>query len=210
MKADRLVSLVSPKEELEQERRQQILDAAETVFSEQGFNDARMDDIVVESGLSKGALYWYYKSKDAIIMALLDRVFLAQMNTIEDLVKTDGTAEEKLRTFTRTAVADIRHFERFRTLGYEFVALATRRKEVRDKIRGYYRTYTQIIADIIEQGISTDEFAIVDPHKTSLAIIGLYEGITLMWFIDPENIDWDELTEAPLDMVLDGIRKKES
>jgi AcrR family transcriptional regulator len=201
---------VSPKEELEQERRQQILDAAETVFSEQGFNDARMDDIVAESGLSKGALYWYYKSKDAIIMALLDRVFLAQMNTVENLVKADGTAEEKLRTFTRAAVADIRHFERFMNLGYEFVALATRRKEVREKIRGYYRTYTQILAGIIEQGISTDEFATVDPHKTALAIIGLYEGITLMWFIDPENIDWDELTEAPLDMLLDGIRKKES
>jgi AcrR family transcriptional regulator len=201
---------MSPKEELEQERRQQILEAAETVFSRQGFNDARMDDIVAESGLSKGALYWYYKSKDAIIMALLDRVFLAQMKTVEDMIDAEGSAEEKLRVFTRAAVTDIRHFERFMTLGYEFVALATRRKEVREKIKGYYRSYTEILAPIIEQGIAEDEFDDVDPRKTALTIIGLYEGITLMWFVDPESIDWDELTEAPLDMLLNGIRKKES
>jgi AcrR family transcriptional regulator len=201
---------VSPKEELEQERRQQILDAAETVFSKQGFNEARMDDIVAESGLSKGALYWYYKGKDAIIMALLDRVFLAQMKTVEDFIDAEGSAEEKLRVFTRAAVTDIRHFERFMTLGYEFVALATRRKEVREKIKGYYRSYTKILAQIIEQGIIEDEFDDVDPRKTALTIIGLYEGITLMWFVDPESIDWDELTEEPLDMLLNGIRKKES
>ena len=201
---------MSPKEELEQERRQQILDAAETVFSKQGFNEARMDDIVAESGLSKGALYWYYKGKDAIIMALLDRVFLAQMKTVEDFIDAEGSAEEKLRVFTRAAVTDIRHFERFMTLGYEFVALATRRKEVREKIKGYYRSYTEILAQIIELGIAEDEFDDVDPRKTALTIIGLYEGITLMWFVDPESIDWDELTEAPLDMLLNGIRKKES
>lgn len=201
---------MSPKEELEQERRQQILDAAETVFSKQGFNEARMDDIVAESGLSKGALYWYYKGKDAIIMALLDRVFLAQMKTVEDFIDAEGSAEEKLRVFTCAAVTDIRHFERFMTLGYEFVALATRRKEVREKIKGYYRSYTEILAQIIEQGIAEDEFDDVDPRKTALTIIGLNEGITLMWFIDPESIDWDELTEAPLDMLLNGIRKKES
>ena len=201
---------MSPKEELEQERRQQILEAAETVFSRQGFNDARMDDIVAESGLSKGALYWEDKSKDAIIMALLDRVFLAQMKTVEDLIDAEGSAEEKLRVFTHAAVTDIRHFERFMTLGYEFVALATRRKEVREKIKGYYRSYTEILAQIIEQGIAEDEFDDVDPRKTALTIIGLYEGITLMWFVDPESIDWDELTEAPLDMLLNGIRKKET
>jgi len=38
------------------------------MFTEHGFAEARMDDIAVESGLSNGALYWYFESKDAIII----------------------------------------------------------------------------------------------------------------------------------------------
>jgi len=201
---------VSPKEELEQERRQQILDAAETVFSEQGFNDARMDDIVAESGLSKGALYWYYKSKDAIILALLDRVFLHEMRIADVLIDVEGTAEEKLRIFSRAAVADIRHFKPFMSLAYEFIALATRRKDVREKLQDYYKKYTDFIVKIIEQGIADDEFEFVDPQTTALTLLGLYEGLALLIFIDPEDVDWEALSEAPLDMLLNGIRKKES
>ncbi|MFQ5923332.1 MAG: TetR/AcrR family transcriptional regulator, partial [Anaerolineales bacterium] len=56
---------MSPRPDVSQKRQEQILNAAEKVFSERGFSGARMDDIVREVGLSKGALYWYYKSKDA-------------------------------------------------------------------------------------------------------------------------------------------------
>jgi len=50
-------------------RRNQILDAATAVFARLGFERARMDDIVEASGLSKGALYWYFNSKEEIITA---------------------------------------------------------------------------------------------------------------------------------------------
>ncbi|TET82024.1 MAG: TetR/AcrR family transcriptional regulator [Anaerolineales bacterium] len=64
-------SNISPKPDLSAERREQILNAAEKVFTRLGFSKARIDDIVAESELSKGAIYWYYKSKDTIIAALL-------------------------------------------------------------------------------------------------------------------------------------------
>lgn len=44
---------------MSEQRREQILDTAETVFAKRGFHETRMDDIVEESGLSKGAIYWY-------------------------------------------------------------------------------------------------------------------------------------------------------
>ncbi|HET7081061.1 MAG TPA: helix-turn-helix domain-containing protein, partial [Chloroflexia bacterium] len=57
---------MSPRPDVSEERKNQILDAAAAVFSRLGFHEARMDDIVRESGLSKGTLYWYFTSKDAI------------------------------------------------------------------------------------------------------------------------------------------------
>ena len=50
-----------------EDRKEQIIDAAMAVFARLGFHEARMDDIAQEAGLSKAALYLYYKSKDAII-----------------------------------------------------------------------------------------------------------------------------------------------
>ncbi|HEY6540074.1 MAG TPA: helix-turn-helix domain-containing protein, partial [Ktedonobacteraceae bacterium] len=66
---------MSPRPDVSEERRNQILAAASTVFARSGFHEARMDDIAEEVGLSKGALYLYYKSKDAIIAALLKFFF---------------------------------------------------------------------------------------------------------------------------------------
>jgi AcrR family transcriptional regulator len=73
----------------------------------------------------------------------------------------------------------------------------------------YYSRYTRILAEIIEQGVENGELAEVNPRQAALAIIGMYEGITLMWFIDPKSIDWDELADLPLEMILGGIRRRD-
>ncbi|MEA1976601.1 MAG: TetR/AcrR family transcriptional regulator, partial [Chloroflexota bacterium] len=146
---------MSPQTDLKQERRKQILDAAEKVFIQRGFNKARMDDIVAESGLSKGALYWYYRSKDEIILALMDRFFAGEMQAGEELISTEGDARQQLEVFFDAAFKDIRRFEERMSLGYEFFSLAARTEEVRDAIRGYYRRYQAILSQIIQQGIDS-------------------------------------------------------
>jgi AcrR family transcriptional regulator len=62
---------ISPRPDVSEERQNQILEAAVAVFARVGFRTARMDDMAEQAGLSKGALYLYYQSKDAIIAALL-------------------------------------------------------------------------------------------------------------------------------------------
>lgn len=58
-------------------RSQQILDAALAVFAERGYAAARMDDIALRSGLSKGGLYAHFASKDEVFEALLSRMLVA-------------------------------------------------------------------------------------------------------------------------------------
>ena len=55
-----------------EERQSQIMEAAMKVFTKKGFASARMDDIVEESGLSKGAIYHHYKGKKDIFLALIE------------------------------------------------------------------------------------------------------------------------------------------
>jgi len=69
-------------------RKDQILDAALTVLVQNGYERSRMDDVVQESQLSKGAIYWYYKSKKE--MYLLDFNFKC-LEVIFDCLQLDST-----------------------------------------------------------------------------------------------------------------------
>jgi AcrR family transcriptional regulator len=198
-----------PRPDIRQQRREQILDAAQLVFARFGFERARMDDIVQESGLSKGALYWYFKGKDEIIQALMDRIFMADMREALQLAELDSPASERLRTFYRIGVGEIRKLKPLFPLFYEFVPLVARRKSIREGVLRYYRRYIGVLTEIIQQGIQAGEFQPVDPETTATLLVGYLEGMTLMWFLDPELIDWETLDDGPMDLFLDGLQRIE-
>lgn len=198
------------KQELEQERRSQILEAAEKVFSERGFDRARMDDIVEESGLSKGALYWYYKSKDALIHALLDRLFGGELKRAEALVEAGGSASERIEAFLALVVREIRRFEPLMPLAYEYFSLAARSKPARRHLTSYYHRYLELLAELIRQGIEAGEFRQIDPQAAALAASGMFEGITLYWFLDPSSVDWDQMERIGLSLILVGMYRRDS
>lgn len=63
------------KNKFKHQRKSQIMNAALSVAVEKGYYNSRMDDIVKKSNLSKGAIYWYYKSKKDVYLELVDHWF---------------------------------------------------------------------------------------------------------------------------------------
>jgi AcrR family transcriptional regulator len=198
-----------PKQDLTTERQAQILNAAEKVFNRLGFNKARMDDIVAESGLSKGTLYWYYKSKDALILALLDRIFVGELSQLEKLIDAEGTASERLEKLMQTVSHEMARLKHLMPLLFEFVALAARRKSVRNTLGGYYRRYHRLFSRILQQGIDSGELVDIDADEAALAIIGLGEGLAMLCFVDPGWVDFENVSELPTKLLLDRFRSSE-
>jgi AcrR family transcriptional regulator len=98
---------MSPRPNVSDERRSQILDAAEGVFTRKGFDEARMEDIAGKTGLSKGTLYLYFKSKDDLILAILDRIFQGEFRQLEAFQKDEGSASETMGKLTDMLCKDI-------------------------------------------------------------------------------------------------------
>jgi AcrR family transcriptional regulator len=90
---------MSPRIDVSEERKAQILEAAKESFTERGFHKTRMSDIAEASGLSKGTLYWYFESKDAIILSLLERVFEPELQDLKSLLNDDQSAKERLLAY---------------------------------------------------------------------------------------------------------------
>jgi len=187
-------------------RRNQILDAATTVFVRQGFQHARMDDIVEESGLSKGTLYWYFKSKEDIINAILRRLFTGDLENLESLVQAEGTASERLLQLTNNRVNGMKQMSSLVPIIFEFYAVAVHQQWVQQFIGEYFKHFRTLLEDLIQQGIDKGEFRPVNATKAAISLASMYEGLTLHWLMDPQTVQWEILSENSIPMLLDGLK----
>ena len=187
-------------------RRNQILDAAMSVFARLGFEHARMDDIVEASGLSKGALYWYFKSKEEIITGILHRLFKTDIEQLRGLLDIEGTVSERLLMLTRYRIAGLKHVSHLIPIFVEFYALTVREDWVRQFISEYFRDFRGLLIDLIQQGIDREEFRPVSTTTTAVTISAIYEGLMVHWLVDPEVVQWDVVGEGSVQLLLEGIK----
>jgi AcrR family transcriptional regulator len=187
-------------------RRNQILDAATTVFVRQGFQHARMDDIVEESGLSKGTLYWYFKSKEDIINAILRRLFTGELENLESLLEAEGTVSERLIQLTSDRVTGMKRMSSLVPIIFEFYAVAVHQQWVQQFIGEYFQQFRKLLEDLIQQGIDRGEFRPVDATEAAISLASMYEGLTIHWLIDPQTMQWDILSESSIPLLLDGLK----
>jgi AcrR family transcriptional regulator len=196
---------MAPKPDVSEERKDQILEAATRVFTQRGFDDARMDDIVAESGLSKGAIYWYFDSKEAIIVAILDRIFYWETAHIQKNISSDLGAAKQLELFVQASIEEMHKIEPLMPLFFDFWTRSLRNPTINQAIKRYYQLFLEIIEPIIQQGISTGEFRPVDVKQSAMTIGAALEGTILMWAYFPKIIDFDKQFRITLDILLQGL-----
>ena len=196
--------MVTKKKDLSEERKNEILDAALEVFGELGLQEASVDDVVERAGLSKGTLYWYFKSKDRLIGALMKRFFAQELGKIRKLQQGKGTVRERLLRYSREVESVVKRMPRALTL--ELYAVAIRQKSVRKFMGELYVSYCGELAELIREGIDYGEFTKgVDSNQTAAAITGLGEGLILLWALEPNAFPFEKFFEASLRTLLDGM-----
>jgi AcrR family transcriptional regulator len=197
---------MSPRPDVSEERKDQIMNAAEEVFSKKGFSDARMDDIAVETGLSKGTLYLYYKSKDDLIIAILDRIFRREFRAFENLDLASMSATDAIWNFTETTSKDIRMMLRLLPITYEFMGLAFRNKFVQKTFKTYLNHYMDILIPVIQHGIDTGEFRPANAKEVAIAIGAIMEGTLLLWVYDKSLIEPEKHLRSGMKLLLEGVK----
>lgn len=196
---------MSPRPSVSEERKNQILDAAIAVFARRGFYKARMEDIAREASLSKGALYWYFESKDGIILALLHRVFERELADLQELQNLEQPATDRLNWFVDRSLEDIKQWMQVVPIIYEFLGLVFRQQAVREAFRTYFRSYRELITPIIQQGIDAGEFKALDAEEIALSAGAIFEGTFLLWAYDPEVVDVEHQIRSGIQMLMEGI-----
>jgi AcrR family transcriptional regulator len=195
------------RQDMSNERISQILDTAAVVFARKGFHQARVDDIVQESGLSKGTIYWYFKSKNDIIIALSQRILDHEIDNLQTLLDAEGTVRERLLGYVRYMTDRVYEFAETGVLPilYELYVLAMREEDTRIVIQQYIKNTYAILTTLIQQGIERGELHSSDPETAAMRLAAQYEGCLLLWAVDPQSIRLDEFLHTSLRLHIDSL-----
>lgn len=200
---------MTPRPDVSAERKDLILNTAEDVFAQRGFDEARMDDIAERAGLSKGAIYWYFKKKDDIIAALLGRVFSRSINTMRALAAEDAPVLARFASIGQQISRDYQAMTHLMPIALEFYAIALRQRKVRKHLATMYSEIIAIFTSLIEEGIRQDELnPALDPLQAATALVSMYEGLGLVWSISPRMVNWKTLGPETMIMFINGLMKR--
>ncbi len=193
---------------LELKRKEQILDAALNVIVKNGYHQSRMDDIVSTSGLSKGAIYWYYKSKKDVYLDLVNHWVNRYSNSLMELPQKDTSSSKQLKNMFNTF---FEQFENdpvvFKAL-LEFWSLAGRDDDFNKKLEKVTHNFIQYLETIIQKGVKSGELKNVNPKITAMSIMVVIEGISWFTLFKKNGVSAKEYTDTVSEFILSGLIKK--
>lgn len=163
-------------------RRAKVRQGAFKVFSQKGFSVASMEDIVRATGVSKGGVYTYFSSKDAIFLSIAEERFLIRRKRIADMPKT-LRADEKIELYMRKFLESLGTTEVNEGLKFtfEFWSLKCREPEIAELAVQRYRKFEEDLMALMTVGIAEGSLkADLDMKSAILILLGALDGMGFM------------------------------
>ena len=189
-------------------RKDQIMNAAQIVVASKGYDQTRMDVIVEKAQLSKGAIYWYYKSKKDIYLSLIDYWFNEySAGVLKSLEDKDSSSEQLKSLFEYFVDQFDQNPDTFKIM-VEFWRTSGLDVDFNNKLQEIYSQFLEYIIDIIKNGINGGEFKEVDPRITALSILINIEGIHWFTLFDKSGVEAHEYINTISNFILNGLKKR--
>ena len=192
------------------EKKEQIMDAALKIIISKGYENSRMDDIVDLSSMSKGAIYWYYKSKKEVYLNLVNYWVIKYSTVINHIVEEDDSPAEQLKDVFEYFILQYEQDpSAFKAL-VEFWSLAGRDKDFQKKLDKVYSKFLEFLERIINRGVKSGEFKNLDVRITALSIMVNIEGIIWFTLFDAHGLSAREYINTITNFILSGLINKSS
>ncbi|SMF85939.1 transcriptional regulator, TetR family [Paenibacillus uliginis N3/975] len=154
------------------------LQVATTLFLSKGYLATSMDDIVTASKVSKTNIYYYFKSKEDLLSAIMDQLIQTYTEMIHDIAERSSlTVQERFKAILRM----LTHQELECLGGCPFITLYTQMPLdapiIREKVGRFFRDQIGIVEQLVLEGIHKQEFkADLSARSTAQFIVAAIEG----------------------------------
>ena len=175
---------------------EKLFEAAARVFEEQGIGGASIEAIAAAAGFSRGAFYSNFKSKDELIIAMMeDHVAQSIRRNLDLLARHKNLADfiDALKTMDRSRQDPL---GRSPLLHMEMILFVARAEKRRPELAERLRARRKLIADIVETTAQNSGKNAVNPTWTGAVVLALEDGFRLHRLIDPETTPADSFLRA--------------
>jgi len=194
------------------ERPQEILEAAFTEFSRNGYASTALDQIAERAGVTKGTIYVYFENKEHLFISMVRDVMQAKLDAVHEMFEThEGSTADLLRAQFSFMYQHIVEDKRRREVVRMLIAEAPRFPELADR---YHQEILSPCLDMLRQtiqrGVDRGEIKqspIIDNPQVVIAPIALVD-LWIMMFDDRQPLDLKTYFDAHLDLVLNGLLAK--
>jgi AcrR family transcriptional regulator len=194
------------------ERPKEILEAAFSEFSRNGYAMTTLDQIAERAGVTKGTIYVYFDNKEHLFISMVREITDAALNTMHDLFAThEGSTADLLRAQFSFIYEHVVEDRRRREVARMLIAEGSRFPELADRYhKEILRPCLDMLREAIQRGIDRGEIRkspIVDSPQVVIAPIALVD-LWMMMFDERQPLDLKAYFNAHLDLVLNGLLAK--
>jgi len=188
-----------------EETRARILEAANRLFSQTGYETTSVAEICQEAGVSKGALYHHFPTKQAVFLALLDSWlagldagFLIARQQTQDVPSAILQMADLVGNVYQTA-------EVKPAILLEFWIHALRDPVIWQAARAPYQRYLSYFAKLIGEGTRQGSLQPVDEALAARVLTSLAVGLLMQSLFGAQDVNWQQESRQSIQLLMDGL-----
>ncbi len=188
-----------------EETHARILKAAAECFMREGYDATGVAEICTRAGVSKGAFYHHFPTKQAAFLALFEHWLHGLEASIQMARRPGQTVPERLEGLAAMAEQVFDQASGQVPMFVEFWRQATKDPGVWRATIEPYRRFRSSFAALVSEGTAEGTLRPVDPNLAAQVLVSLGVGLVLQGVLDPGGAEWHSATRQAIRLLLDGL-----
>jgi AcrR family transcriptional regulator len=191
-----------------EETRQNLIAAALGLFAQDGYDATSVAQICQAAGVSKGAFYHHFSTKQELFLELLG-MWMGQIDAkLEETTDAMQNVPHGLLQMAESTRDVLRLADGRLPMFLEFWSQARLEPAVWQATIEPYRRYQAYFTKLIEQGIAEGSIREIDPAVAARLLVSLAVGFLLQCVLDPQGEDWARVLGQSVQLLLDGLARR--
>ena len=188
---------------------ERLLNVAMKLFVKRGYKGSSVAKITKDAGLTPGALYCHFKTKEHLALEIIKLFEANYLNSMMDFVEEEGgSASERFQKMMRFNVWFAgEHPDLCLFMTVISAEMCGSRNRLEPFLKSVYRKWGEFITGILKDGKRTGEFKKeIDPQMMAWVIIGVHDGVLLQKEMNRETIELRSYTKQFRNLIISGVR----
>ena len=193
-----------------EETRSHILDVAGELFAGQGYAATSVADICAHAGVTKGAFYHHFESKQAVFLELRDRWLApleAQLTLERDPAETLPQLLQHVADLASAVFAEGGEEQR-QQIFLELLSAARQDQTILPALLTPLYRYRAWFAQHISAGVKEGTLRKVDQQLAAQVLVSLGFGLVVLSLLDPHGDDWSDIASRAMPLLMEGLEKQ--